>query len=290
MDFETFNSSIAAITGAGKGWRPVVDGDFLKNSPYFQFANKQMAKIPLLLGSNSDEGLSTFQTAANTSEDLSTSLQSTMGVNATMAQEILDLYPEGEQYPPYSQPMDLDWINLTATVGTKSGNMTRRGYACGGDWSSMSGRRLTASRWNEATNGAAVYSYRFDTDVHRFPLEKGLGLGFSQHGSDLSYDFGLPYVPYTPYFPLANVSALHNVSYAIQATWLSFAATSNPNHHGLDWIPEWPEYTESKQNMVWNGTLDNTLNLHIENDTFREEQIGWWMDHWGYLLLKGFPI
>lgn len=236
VDFETFNNSIAVINGAGKGWRPVVDGDFLKNFPYFQFSNKQMAKIPPLLGSNSDEGLSTFQTAANTTEDLSASLQSTMGVNFTMTQELLDLYPEDEQYPPYSQSMQLDWINLTAAVGKQFGNMTRRGYAMGGDWSSVSGRRLTASKWKEATNGAAMYSYRFDTDVHRLPLET-IGLGFSQHGSNLSYDFGLPYVPYMPYFPLANVSALYNVSYAIQATWLSFAATSDPNNHGLDCIP-----------------------------------------------------
>ncbi|KAF3766896.1 hypothetical protein M406DRAFT_228286, partial [Cryphonectria parasitica EP155] len=276
---------IASLEGGGKGWRPVVDGDFLKNSPYYQFANQQIANIPLLVGSNSDEGLSTFQTASNTDDELAAALQTQMGVNATMAQELLALYPadEGAQYPPYSQPMDLDWINLTAAVGTASGNMTRRAYAMGGDWSSMSGRRLTASRWGDATRGSPVYSYRFDTDVHRFPLTT-TGLGFSQHGADLSYDFRLPYVPYTDNFPLANVSALQNVSYAIQATWISFASTDSPNHHGLEWVPAWPEYTASKQNMVWNGTLDNTLNIHIENDTFRQDQIQWWMDHWGYLL------
>lgn len=311
MDFSTFNASVTGLTGAGKGWRPVVDGDFLKNSPYHQFANAQVAHIPLLVGCNTDEGLSTFQTAANTSAELAASLQSTMSLTASMAEEVLALYPANEgdedgdnsttttntsssttvyQYPPYSQPMSLDWPALTATIGTQAGTMTRRGYAMGGDWSAMSGRRLTASRWASATGGAPVYSYRFDTDVHRFPLVK-TGLGFSQHGADLSYDFRLPYVPYTDNFPLqANVSALHKVSYAIQAAWVSFAATSNPNHHGLDYVPVWPEYTASKQNMVWNGTLDDTLNIHIENDTFREAQIGWWMDHWGYLLLKGFPV
>jgi carboxylesterase type B len=155
----------------------------------------------------------------------------------------------------------------------------------------MSGRRLTAQRWNEATGGAPVYSYRFDTDVRRFPLynqPNGNGLGFAEHASDLSYDFRLPYASYTPYLPLLNVTALHNVSYALQATWISFAATNSPNHHGLDWVPQWPEYNASRQNFVYNGTIDNTLNLHVEDDTFREAQIGWWMDHWGYLLLKGF--
>lgn len=291
VDLATFNTSVLSITGSGKGWRPIVDGDFLKNSPHHQFAHSQIARIPLLVGCNTDEGMSTFQTAANTSTQLAASLQTTMGLSPTMAQELLALYPDdpSEPYPPYSQPTTLDWAALADATGRPSGTMTRRGYAMGGDWSAMSGRRLTASRWGEATGGAPVYSYRFDTDVHRFPLSSQ-GPGFSQHGADLSFDFGLPYAPYTGNWPVANVSALRSVSYAIRATWVSFAATGSPNYHGLEWIPEWPEYAESKQNMVWNGTLDNVLNIHVEDDTFRQDQIGWWMDHWGYLLLKGFPV
>lgn len=291
VDFETFNSSVQA-SGSG-AYRPIVDGDFLKNSPYYQFHHQQISPIPLLVGSNSDEGLSTFQTAANTSDELAAALERTMGVSPGMAQELLDLYPDDPdtQYAPYSQPMDLDWPALTAAIGTASGSQTRRGYSMGGDWSSMSGRRMTASRWGNATNGAPVYSYRFDTDVHRFPLEANSpGLGFAQHGADLSYDFGLPYGTSSAWPVANNVSALQRLSFAIRATWVSFATTDDPNQHGLgtDVIPVWPEYSTSGQNMVWNGTLDGTLNIHIEDDTFRQEQIQWWIDHWGYLLLQGF--
>ncbi|KAH8652095.1 Alpha/Beta hydrolase protein [Xylariales sp. PMI_506] len=304
LDLETFNSSLYAVE-SGKGWRPIVDGDFLKNSPFYQFANQQIAPVSLLVGCNSDEGLSTFQTSDNTTEELAASLAATMGLNATMAQELLALYPEdpadgefypdeGPTYPPYSQPMDLDWVNLTAAAGVASGNMTRRGYAMGGDWSAMSGRRLTAQGWHNATGGAAsVYSYRFDTDVSRFPLsDADGGLGFAMHGADLSYDFGLPDdgSVYTPNKPLLDsVPALRNVSLAVQATWISFAATGSPNHHGLgSWVPHWPEYTASGQNFVFNGTIGDTLNLHVEDDDFRKDQIQWWMDHWGYLIMQGF--
>lgn len=157
----------------------------------------------------------------------------------------------------------------------------------------MSGRRKTAQLWGAGSGGAPVYSYRFDTDPWRFPIHNessGLGLGFAQHGSDLSFDFGIPYVTYTPYLPVQNITSMKKVGYAIRATLISFASTKNPNHHGLHWVPYWPEYTKSKKNMVFNATLSDTLNLHVENDTFRERQIQWWIDRWDWLLTqaKGF--
>lgn len=62
-------------------------------------------------------------------------------------------------------------------------------------------------------------------------------------------------------------------SYATQAAWISFAATGDPNRHGLSWVPYWTSYGEEKINFVYNSTSDNTLNLHIERDDFREEGI-----------------
>lgn len=69
-------------------------------------------------------------------------------------------------------------------------------------------------------------------------------------------------------------------SYAMQAAWASFAATGSPNHHGLSWVPYWPTYSNGSQNLVFNATLSDTLNLHIERDDFRAEQIAWWNARW----------
>ena len=66
---------------------------------------------------------------------------------------------------------------------------------------------------------------------------------------------------------------MRNDSYAIQTTLVSFAATGSPNQHGLSWLPYWPEYKNGSENFVFNATLDNTLDLHVEEDTFREEVI-----------------
>lgn len=80
---------------------------------------------------------------------------------------------------------------------------------------------------------------------------------------------------------------MKKVAYAMQATYLSFAATLSPNNHGLDWIPEWPEYSVSQSNFVYNATLDDTLNLHVEKDNWREEQMEWFIERWEWLLTQG---
>ncbi len=80
---------------------------------------------------------------------------------------------------------------------------------------------------------------------------------------------------------------MHRVSYAMQAHWASFAATGDPNAHGLKWIPKWPAYDDDGQdggkNFVYNATLDNVLNLHIEEDNFRSEAIDWLNARWKLL-------
>ena len=87
----------------------------------------------------------------------------------------------------------------------------------------------------------------------------------------------------TPYPPLPNITAMRQVSYAMQATWASFTATGSPNHHGLDWVPYWPSYSNGSKNFVFNGTLNDTLNLHVEQDDFRKEGMDWMNARWSLL-------
>ena len=239
--------------------------------------------MPIITGCNSDEGISFAQFPVNSDAELSAVLQGGLKVNTTGAQELLNLYPIDASAPPYSQPLSIDWVGLTAKVGLASGTQTRRAYAIVGDWIFMAGRRFTSANW-KAASGHQAYSFRFDTDPSRFPLvvTPGLGPRFAQHGSELSYEFRIPYISPTPYPPLPNVTAMQKVSYAMQATWVSFAATGSPNRHGLSWVPRWPSYGESASNFVFNGTLDNVLNLHIEKDDFRSQGIQWFNDRWAF--------
>ena len=73
---------------------------------------------------------------------------------------------------------------------------------------------------------------------------------------------------------------MRNVSYAMQVHFVAFANTDDPNAHHLSWIPQWPAYTEGQeQNFVYNATLQDTLNLHVEDDDYRADQLQW-VDEW----------
>lgn len=134
VDLATFNSSLYTAN-SGTDFRPVIDGNFLRNSPGYQFKNRQMAPIALLIGSNSDEGLTTFTNNANTSAELSVLVQQKFTLNSSAADELVSLYSELDSLPPYSQPLDIDWVAAAEKAGYAAGNFSRVGYAIGGDWS-----------------------------------------------------------------------------------------------------------------------------------------------------------
>jgi hypothetical protein len=94
-----------------------------------------MAPIALLIGSNSDEGLTTFSNNANTSAELSVLVQQKFALNSSAADELVSLYSELDSLPPYSQPLDIDWVGAAEKAGYAAGNYSRLGYAIGGDWS-----------------------------------------------------------------------------------------------------------------------------------------------------------
>ncbi|KAI9730740.1 MAG: hypothetical protein M1834_005709 [Cirrosporium novae-zelandiae] len=277
--FEKLNATFYALD-EGQDFTPYVDGEFIVNGPLYNFANKKVAPINFITGCNSDEGLIFTGVAPNTSIEVSTFLQSYFDIDNATAYEMMSVYPLDGPLPPYSVSSSIDWVNLTAAVGVYTGTQTRRLYGIFGDYEFHVGRRMTASSWNSIT-GKHAYSYRFDTDVTRFPLvvTPGLGVGFSEHGAELSFEFRLPYVSPTPYPPLPNITSMQRESYAMQACWASFAATGSPNNHGLSWIPYWPAYDESPSNFVFNATINDTLNLHIEDDNYRVKQLKWWDEH-----------
>lgn len=278
MPFEALNSSLSNL----QTFLPIVDGDFIQDSLPKQFANNQIAPINLVLGGTSDEGLFFGPNTYNTTDQLAAALEAVTGRNDTVGQELLQLYPLDGPNPPYSVDNSVDWIGETASVGVPSGIQTRRSYAILGDLVFIAGRRKMAAGWKSAT-GKRAYSFRFDTDPTRFPLvvTPGLGVGFAQHGSDLSWQFRLPYTSPTPYPPIPDVSAMKKESYAMQVAWISFAATGDPNRHGLRWISHWPSYERGRPiNFVFNATLENNLNLHIERDDYRKEGIAFINNLW----------
>lgn len=200
VPFETLNKTITNLPANLLGFQPMLDGDILRNSPSFAYAHNPplIAPVDIITGCNTDEGMSEAlgaQTSFNSSAEVEQFFTSLLDINSTIANELLALYPEDAQYPPYSQPMTLDWPALTAALGIYSGKQTRRVYGIINDFAMMAGRRLTAASWASLT-GKKAYSFRWDVDPSRLPLvyTPGLGVGFAEHGAELSFEFRLPYV------------------------------------------------------------------------------------------------
>ena len=150
----------------GQNFGPVIDGDFFRSYPIVAFNTGQLPPINIITGCNSEEGMSLGgQTTANTSKELAQVLQESLGINSTLTDQLLDLYPMDAPAPPFSVPLDYPWQNATAAVGLVSGNQTRRNYAIFTDKWVMAGRRKGAHDW--AKFGGQAYSFRWDTDPSR---------------------------------------------------------------------------------------------------------------------------
>ncbi|KAI0805435.1 alpha/beta-hydrolase [Xylaria sp. FL0064] len=157
-------------------WYPLVDGTFLTDYPSALDKTNSFIKIPLLLGTNSDEGITFGPTGFNDS------------ISPASARKLLQLYPnEPSQEPPYDIAND--------TVFPEKGLQWRRSCAIYGDIVMVAGRRKLCAAYAGARQ--PVYSYRFAT---RPPpgfqnISGSLGpLPEFQSHKDISVDIGKSYL------------------------------------------------------------------------------------------------
>ena len=221
-------------------WEPVIDGDFIRREPALEMDDGNIARVPVMVGHNADEGLFVVNTLAGLlgfvpdSEkqlrEVITQVQPTLG-NATI-DNLLQAYPEGSSMPPYSLSIDYPWCPALRAVNLTCGSEYRRLAAIFGDWFVDAGRRNMAEHWVKL--GLPAYSYRFAADPTALPIQVwiGLGPGFSIHGADLAYDFRLPGGFTTPidfYPPVKNTTTHEDLSTIMVNKFISFVHSLDPN-------------------------------------------------------------
>jgi para-nitrobenzyl esterase len=168
---------------------PIVDGDFLPDQPRALFAAGKLAKVPYLLGSNTDEGkLFVLTTAVADAAAYTAALESRFGDSAAAVQA---------QYPA-SRFGGSHHDALARAVGDS-------GLGCGTD----------ATARAAAAAGLEVYVYNFNVPWSLAPLLLG-----AAHGAEISHVFGAPYMP-------TDDDA--RVSDAMNTYWAQFARTGDPN-------------------------------------------------------------
>jgi para-nitrobenzyl esterase len=183
----------------------VVDGEggFLPEPAVALFDRGEVAKVPYILGTNTDEAqlyYSLDPTVPTTEQEYQAELTERYGA---FAERVLEMYPASK--------FDGDYRKAITRVATDSG------LVCG---TLDTARRAVAA-------GLPVYMYNFN-----IPWAIAAAVLGKSHASEISHVFGTPLEVETPEnAPVAGV---------MNTYWAAFAKTGNPNFDGAP--VEWPRF------------------------------------------------
>jgi len=255
-----FNSTIAS------GMGPCIDGDFIQNYGSMQLERGTFAKVPLLIGANTNEGRGFLgPITVNTTEDFRNAIGTATGKSssAVIPEEFKDLLVEA--YPN-------DWAKLAIVdpaetwIGDSRGANFVRAAAYQGDYSFVAPRRAANELWTKW--GVKTYAYRFNAIAAY--LNSGIG-----HFNEVIYVFNnLEGVGYqSPVGTFQGLSQGHkDLSTFMSRSWIGFFAHRDPNAFAgrpAD-VGAWPEYSLDKPEDF---VFDANVTSHAEPDTFRKEGI-----------------
>lgn len=199
---------------------PVVDADFMPDQAGALYAAGEIADVPYMLGSNSDEG--TLFSMQNIADEAA--YQAALEVAFPgIADDVAALYPLA------------DFAEGKPTPGSAA--LVR----------ALGDSRLVCSTYDTAVlaqaAGRDVYMYNFDIPVEIPGLDLNLG---ATHGAELTYVFGT-----SPAFSPDQM----DISNLMQRYWSRFATTGDPN--GGDDL-EWPVFG-ADPNKRMNFSLEPAL-------------------------------
>jgi para-nitrobenzyl esterase len=222
---------------AGRGFDLSVDGQFMPDQPRALYDAGQIAKVPFLLGSNTDEGTLFLPAMRPTTEPQYLAILN--GLFGATAAQVADLYSLDKFTGALPNPPE---AALARVIGDS---------------------RLVCPTFDTAVRaaqaGSAVFMYNFDIPVPSAALPAGLHLG-ATHGAELTSVFGT-----SPLF--AGDAQGRTASELIQRYWTNFARTGDPNA-GSD--PAWPAFSTSS-NVRMNLAFQPAV---VTN--FRAEECAFW--------------
>jgi para-nitrobenzyl esterase len=192
----------AELLAVPSDFGPNVDGAFLPDQPRALYDRGEIAKVPYMLGSNTDEG-TLFAQATMIADQAAYDAALASAFGASSAPAVAELYPASEFSAGKPNPFHAAYARAV------------------GDARLVCTTHDAAARALKA--GAKVYAYNFD-----IPAPIG-DLG-ATHGAELTSVFGT-----SPAFTAGSPGLAS--SEQIQRYWTRFAKTGDPNGEG---DPVWP--------------------------------------------------
>ncbi|KAF8556605.1 alpha/beta-hydrolase [Imleria badia] len=221
------------FSGLYNFFRPVLDGLLFSGYPTLQFQLGQFARVPLIVGSTSNETLSTGTNIPVALKEYFPAL------TETDIQEFVALYPLSDYDSPSQQ-----FQVATGEPGVICGREAMGGPA------SLSSDTWTY-RYNtpNPTSGSDVVAHA----AENWMMFDGINTGFNGTGT------------FTAQTPAELAFASELIAY-----WLSFVRSANPNTYKLDVSPTWEQYTPlNKVRMV---LMQDPKNLTTVSGSYVEEE------------------
>ena len=200
--------------GMGSAW-PIIDGYVIPDDQYKLYESGKYNDVPVLIGYNSDEGLSFMgMMRANGPSGFIGSVKQRYG---KFADDLLKAYPVGDSEIP------------------KTARDLVRDAAFG--WHTWSWARLQSK-----TGKSKVYYYYFDQHPDHEKDSPHAGQG-SPHGQEIAYIFQQldQNKPETTKSDLAT-------SESMSTYWTNFAKYGHPNGKG---VPEWRPFSEARPDVMY---------------------------------------
>lgn len=197
--------------GMGSAW-PIIDGYVIPDDQYKLYEAGKYNDIPVLIGYNSDEGLSFTRTKDP--------LEYIAGVQqryGQFANDLLKAYPVGENTVP------------------KTARDLARDAAFG--WQTWIWARLQSR-----TGKSGVYLYYFDQHPD-YSSDTSRADHGSPHGVDVAYVF--------QHLDKSNPNYIEtdtDISEAMATYWTNFAKYGHPNGAG---VPEWPAFSDANPEVMY---------------------------------------
>jgi para-nitrobenzyl esterase len=227
----------SSLMAQGLTWKPVVDGRLLLDLPTILWGSGARQNIPLLIGSNADEGNAFLNGLTVSPEEYEAQMRKIFG---DYADEALALYPvesEEDIVPAFSRMLTEVGFASTARFAARSMSAPAA---------------LSAQAADSGAQPAPTYLYQFT----RVPMDNAMG---AFHGVEIPYVFGNADL----FTVLGQIEqADYDLSETIMGYWTRFAATGDPNGEGA---PEWPRYDQaSDEHLELGDTIQVGSGLYKE--------------------------
>ncbi|KAH6873900.1 Alpha/Beta hydrolase protein [Thelonectria olida] len=227
-------------------WLPVTDGDFLRDTPYNLYQRGDFVKVPILYGSNSNEGTSFVPNVTNPVHFAMFMEDNYPLLTRENTNAMLDNYPLEDAVPMYAS-----WY---PSVARAFGEAT---FIC--PTSSILNAFKTSN--SSSANTANIFSYRFNLTDYEMQAEgRGVPHSFEDaavFGPSMVDNAAIGYLTYNaPIVPI------------MQNYWISFIRSLNPNTYRYKSAPEWLPWGNDEHRLVLQ-LPDSVMEYTSKNETRR---------------------